>query len=672
MLCEDSRRQGCVHIIVMMIAATLYGKAGALEPAQTDSSCAVFNDGQRGIVRTMSAYTLGKTGFSVGGAIRGGGDYDYVVDPVTTANGTAISRATPIMVSADLFIAYGLRHNWDIALSMPFYYDRTGWQVNQSGRGDLELSTKLADSFFKENALVSLAYFLKISVPTGSAGAGFFPRHAYYFGIGNMDSGNDLFNVQSVLVNPMLLWTLDFGRLTGTSNVQLHVNFGGVFIPAKSVNAMVAAIGAEYTPIRPMTLFGEVSAESRVSWYTQSFSLRNFDNDAVWITPGIRVNVKRGIYAQLAGDFGVSERSPATRTFRTQNGYHYGTAILPKYSAHFSVVWSGILKKPGNSVAGRSASTNQVPVYAGSPAIVDSAAVSTTTIATLTAIDSATVFTPTPDTLPAMLAIDSSTVFTTLAGPLPKVIKADRSPYLAIADIEVPADRTITIEPGAVIMFKNFTGLHVYGRLVAEGTGSNPIILTSEYDRSVNLRSERHANPYDWNGIYIHPDGFGTRIAHCKVLYAVYGLLAETKFIRIDPLTLKHCGKQVITIGNVEQKPDDKGDFRYVLSVKDATVDGVPVDILKDPQARKRNIFRYTGLVAFVGGCAIGTGQAMALRQSQATFATFQSDTQANMFRTPAEYRTAQKARNVDAALTWAGFGMGLLGAIGFGWTFMF
>ena len=118
-----------------------------------------------------------------------------------------------------------------------------------------------------------------------------------------------------------------------------------------------------------------------------------------------------------------------------------------------------------------------------------------------------------------------SGAFDTLGGPLPKILKAQAKPYYVIADIEVPANRVVTIEPGVVILFKNFTGLHVSGKLIAEGTKNQPIIFTSENDKKYNPSSVLMPNPYDWNGIYIHDGAFGSILTHCTISYTVYGII---------------------------------------------------------------------------------------------------------------------------------------------------
>jgi hypothetical protein len=195
--------------------------------------------------------------------------------------------------------------------------------------------------------------------------------------------------------------------------------------------------------------------------------------------------------------------------------------------------------------------------------------------------------------------------FETITGPLPDTIKAQSGPFLVTGDIEVPIGRTVTLEPGTVFLFKNLTGLHVQGRLIAVGTKEHPIVFSSENDRTVNAMTSLYPNPYDWNGIYIHADATGTVMNYCNVLYSVYGIVSETKFIRIDPVLFRMNGKSNLVIDGKDQQVGEMP-FRYVLSVNDVRAEGVPVKLLADPHEIRRNIIRYAGFSVLLAGAAGG------------------------------------------------------------------
>jgi outer membrane protein OmpA-like peptidoglycan-associated protein len=128
--------------------------------------------------------------------------------------------------------------------------------------------------------------------------------------------------------------------------MRLHANFGGVVTPIKNNSTVVAAVGLEYSPARVVDLFFEISGESRVKWYTESFTVRSFDNDAFRLTPGIRLNSRSGLYLIMAGDFGVSERRDFLSTTWNLQGYRYATAAIPSYGAHLTLGWTRRLIEP--------------------------------------------------------------------------------------------------------------------------------------------------------------------------------------------------------------------------------------------------------------------------------------------------------------------------------------
>jgi hypothetical protein len=152
-------------------------------------------------------------------------------------------------------------------------------------------------------------------------------------------------------------------------------------------------------------------------------------------------------------------------------------------------------------------------------------------------------------------------------------------------------------------------------------------VFTSEFDRVFAPGSSRDANPYDWDGIYISNEGFGTRMANCHIDYSVYGLVSETKFIRLEAIRFRNNGKKTVVVDQDELETAD-APFEYVLAAQDAMVDGIPVDILKDPLGVRRTAFRYIGLTAFIGGCAAGVYQINQIIIAQKDLEEIQNKTQ--------------------------------------------
>jgi hypothetical protein len=264
----------------------------------------------------------------------------------------------------------------------------------------------------------------------------------------------------------------------------------------------------------------------------------------------------------------------------------------------------------------------------------------------------------------------------TIAGNLPRILKARREPYVVTADVYVPSGKTVVIEPGAVMLFSNFTGLHVEGNLVANGTSDKPIVFSSAMDQEYNPRAPMHANPYDWDGIYIHEGGIGSTMANCKITYSVYGISSLTKYIRFDVVTFQNNGRSDLTIEGVKQTITSKP-FSYALSVVDAKKDGVPVKILMDPMGKKRTILRYSGLGLLAAGCVTGIWCSVAASSDQKNLNGLKNTQIANindnLYQNSASvYNKALQTRNRDQAWAITGFALALLGGAGIIVSFTF
>ncbi|HUI93369.1 MAG TPA: hypothetical protein VLX68_14070 [Chitinivibrionales bacterium] len=258
--------------------------------------------------------------------------------------------------------------------------------------------------------------------------------------------------------------------------------------------------------------------------------------------------------------------------------------------------------------------------------------------------------------------------FQAILGDLPKTVSAEKGPYLVTSDIYVPAGKTVVVDAGAVFLFKNFTGLHVQGTLIAKGTAEKPVVFTSENDKRFNKETALIANPYDWNGIFIHNDAIGTDLQHVEVVYSVYGINALTRFFRIVAGTFRDNGRANLTIEGQAQAVTAEP-YTYSLSVKNAAIDGVPVKILLDPDARRRNIVRYTGIGVLAAGVVAGAVFTTQWDASKKRMSTVAGD----LFTyTSSDFTAAQSARNTNAALMTACYALGFIGACGFTYSFTF
>jgi hypothetical protein len=256
--------------------------------------------------------------------------------------------------------------------------------------------------------------------------------------------------------------------------------------------------------------------------------------------------------------------------------------------------------------------------------------------------------------------LHKTAAFDTLAGPLPDTVKSGKNVFLVVGDIEVPINRTVVIYPGTIFLFKNFTGLHVQGKLIAHGTKDLPIIFSSENDRSCNPLTKLLPNPFDWNGIYVHPEGVGTELSFCKVLYSVYGIISETKFIKFEQITLKLNGKSNLTVEGKEVAGNDQP-YSNFSPTKNVPSEAVPVQVVKDPFVAKREILRYGSLTI-----------AMMATAGTLYCATMWNKSQNDLKQMNANDNSTRQKRDRYMFFSSASGLIAILGFAGFAWSFTF
>ena len=319
----------------------------------------INSGGQLGVVRSMSSYTLGLTGINIGGGFKYDRDMSYVTgpggtgEPIDKTTGLAVTdRSAPHIFSGNIYIAYGLFSHFDLSLDLPIYYDITGWDATRAGIGDFELAAKFAHPYRKENAAFTNGYYLKITFPTGQQDRGYFPRHAYYQTNDGTLPGKNQYTSNSVLFNPMLLWTLDFNRVGKGFPLLIHGNIGAAVTKVKNSSAIIGNLAFEISPVEVFTLFVELSGEARAKYYTESFKFESFVKDPFIITPGARLNLPIGLYFTLAGDLGLSSRKAEYTSTWDRGNYRYATTPAPKYGVQLTLGWKGVIKHPDTDLDG--------------------------------------------------------------------------------------------------------------------------------------------------------------------------------------------------------------------------------------------------------------------------------------------------------------------------------
>jgi outer membrane protein OmpA-like peptidoglycan-associated protein len=312
------------------------------------------NGGQKGLVKSLSAKTLGITAINIGGTFRYDRDISYAKGPLGTGDvvGATGNPKTTQMLSGSGYLATGLTRIWDFSICMPVYSDYTGWGEKPRSLGDLEIATKVALPFREKKKVIHHGYYVKLIIPTGNEQKGYFPRHIYHV-IDSVDlAENKPFTGNHVLINPMLLWTLDFNNLGQGIPLQMHGNFGGVATRKKSSSALLGSIALELSPSATYTLFAELNGEARLKLYTNSFSFTTFNDDPFWVTSGLQINFPKGFYTVIAANYGLSSTDKEYRTVWNRHGYSYSTAPVPKYSAQITLGWCGLVKEPDSDKDG--------------------------------------------------------------------------------------------------------------------------------------------------------------------------------------------------------------------------------------------------------------------------------------------------------------------------------
>ncbi|MBN2188414.1 MAG: OmpA family protein [Chitinispirillaceae bacterium] len=307
--------------------------------------------GQRGVVRTLSTATLGKSVITAGGGFYLAKDREYAKG--TDGSGTITALPNMLYVrqtgsaelwSGDLFVACGLNSFLDVSANLPVYRDVTGWGPAGSGAGDLEIAVKLRYPDSKKRSFFSSAYYLRIMLPTAADSGFYFPRNSFHIQNDARTGADAVWITDVVYVNPMFVWTFDFSLYRVPA--YFHANIGAVHGAGTQATALAAALAAEVRAAPAVCLFVELTGEARIKYFSDSYTTNPFAKDPVRLTSGLRLRMPGGFYCIASGDIGIADEKPEYRANWNRNGYQYSTKAVPRWGGQVILGWTGRIKTP--------------------------------------------------------------------------------------------------------------------------------------------------------------------------------------------------------------------------------------------------------------------------------------------------------------------------------------
>jgi outer membrane protein OmpA-like peptidoglycan-associated protein len=334
--------------VLMMLGVILPEAAPALM---------INTDGQKGVVRTLSATTFGMGTLNVGSGFIFAQSSDYFKGPVQNRDFASVSGpdGTPViepqietarLFSSNIYLSVNPFSCLNFSISLPYYYDWSGIsRVSDGGFGDLRLSSKIAipsglKGFYQ-------GYFISGTIPVGMEKNGIFPRHSYIVENDDRETSTSFYSASSATLTGVLLLTLDIGAFQPQIPVQIHGNLGGSATSSNKNqrNLLLGNVAVEYSPVHFLTLFVDLSGEIRIGNLSADIKLTE---DPILLTPGLKISTPAGLYLYLAGDFSLSSKDVYSRVnHNPQSGaakdYAYSTGVIPSYGAQFILGWNGFM-----------------------------------------------------------------------------------------------------------------------------------------------------------------------------------------------------------------------------------------------------------------------------------------------------------------------------------------
>lgn len=305
-------------------------------------------DGHKGAVHTLSAKTNGQAFMDINVIMNYAKSPNLMYQAKEGNKTLTVNDAQYFSNSVNL--AIGVSSFLDLAVSFPIYYDKVTLS-NESykgfGVGDLTLSFKAVYPPVTKKSIYYQALYLGGIIPVGSKEKGLLPKHLFYPNDSDKPLPPQFFTANAGVIKAMLLGTFNFGDVETHSHVMIDFNAGAAFAMELDKDHHLIFGGAlRYRPHEVIDIFFEANARTRIN------TLKDFKlgADPFTLSPGLRFNIPKGTYLQIAGDFGLKgDRSKVTWDASASNDIDskskivYQTASTPSAALHISLGWNGAL-----------------------------------------------------------------------------------------------------------------------------------------------------------------------------------------------------------------------------------------------------------------------------------------------------------------------------------------
>ena len=109
--------------------------------------------------------------------------------------------------------------------------------------------------------------------------------------------------------------------------------------------------------------------------------------------------------------------------------------------------------------------------------------------------------------------------------------------YVIYDSLVVNKGATLTLIEGTKLMFHDKAALHVYGKLIVQGSLEKPVILRGDRMDHMFDYLLYDNTPSRWEGVIIHKDSYGNEFYQCDLHSSLFGIIVEDTEQTIPDLT---------------------------------------------------------------------------------------------------------------------------------------